>query len=123
MKLGYLVSQYPALSHTFVLREVLALRRHGVDVSVVSIRKCDRPMTTLSVDEAQEAKRTFSVMGAGAVHALLTNLRVLCRHPLGYVRGLLYAWALSRGTPRLLVMYSLYFLEAVVAGITSRGRG
>ena len=44
MKLGYLVSQYPALSHTFVLREVLALRRHGVDVRVVSVRKCDRPM-------------------------------------------------------------------------------
>ena len=71
----------------------------------------------------QEAKRTFSVIGAGAVHALLANLRVLCRHPLGYVRGLLYAWTLSRGTPRLLVMYSLYFLEAVVAGDYFEGQG
>ena len=116
MKLGYLVSQYPALSHTFVLREVLALRRHGFDVRAVSVRKCDRAMTALSADEAAEAKRTFSVMGAGSVHALLANIRVLCRHPIGYVRGLLYAWMLTRGTPRLLVMYSFYFLEAVVAG-------
>jgi colanic acid/amylovoran biosynthesis glycosyltransferase len=116
MKLGYLVSQYPALSHTFILREVLALRRHGVDVRVVSVRKCDRPTTALSADEAQEAQRTFSVIGAGSVHALLANARVLCRHPIGYLRGLLYAWTLSRGTPRLLVMHSLYFLEAVVAG-------
>jgi glycosyltransferase involved in cell wall biosynthesis len=116
MKLGYLVSQYPALSHTFVLREVLALRRHGFDVRVVSVRKCDRPIAALSADEAQEAKRTFSVIGAGRAHALLAAIRVLCRHPLGCLRGLLYAWSLSRGTPRLLLMYSLYFLEAVVAG-------
>jgi colanic acid/amylovoran biosynthesis glycosyltransferase len=116
MKLGYLVSQYPALSHTFILREVLALRGHGVDVRVVSVRECDRPMKALSVDEVEEAKRTFSVIGAGSVHALLANTRVLCRHPISYLRGLLYAWTLSRGTPRLLVMYSLYFLEAVVAG-------
>jgi colanic acid/amylovoran biosynthesis glycosyltransferase len=116
MKLGYLVSQYPALSHTFILREVLALRRRGVDVRVVSVRECDRPMKTLSADEAEEAKRTFSVKGAGLGHALLTNIGVLFRHPFGYLRGLHYAWTLSRGTPRLLVMYSLYFLEAVVAG-------
>lgn len=116
MKLGYLISQYPALSHTFILREVLALRRHGVDVRVVSVRRCDRPIAELSADEAQEVKRTFSVMGAGSAHAVLANVRVLGRHPLGYLRGLLYAWTLSRGTPRLLVMYSLYFLEAVVAG-------
>lgn len=116
MKLGYLISQYPALSHTFVLREVLTLRRHGVDVRVVSVRNCDRPMAELSSEEAQEAQRTFSVIGAGWLHALLANLRVLCRHPLRYFGGLMYAWKLTRGTPRLLAMYTVYFLEAVVAG-------
>jgi colanic acid/amylovoran biosynthesis glycosyltransferase len=116
MKLGYLISQYPALSHTFILSEVLALRRHGVDVRVVSVRRCDRPIAELSADEAEEAMQTFSVMGAGYLHALVANLRVLCRHPLGYVRGLLYAWALSCGAPKLMLMYTFYFLEAVVAG-------
>jgi len=116
MKLGYLISQYPALSHTFVLREVRALRRRGVDVRVVSVRKCDRPIAQLSADEAEEAVRTFSVMGAGYLHALVANLRILCRHPLGYVRGLFYAWALSGGAPRRLLMHTFYFLEAVIAG-------
>ncbi|MBV9724106.1 MAG: glycosyltransferase, partial [Gammaproteobacteria bacterium] len=123
MKLGYLVSQYPTLSHTFILREVLALRRQGLDVCVVSVRACDRPLQALSADEAAEARRTFCVLGAGPVHALLTNLRVLCRHPLRYSSSLLYAWSLSRGTPRLLLMYTLYFLEAVVAGHYFRRRG
>ena len=116
MKLGYLVSQYPALSHTFVLREVRALRRRGVDVRVVSVRRCDRPRAALSADEAEEAAQTFSIMGAGVAHALLANLRVCCRHPFGYLRGLLYAWKLSRGTPKLVAMYTAYFLEAMVAG-------
>src|SRR5262249_30512383 len=80
------------------------------------VRECDRPMTALSAEEAQEAKQTFSVIGAGPIHALRASGRVLCRHPIGYLSGLLYAWRLSRGTPRLLIMYSLYFLEAVVAG-------
>jgi colanic acid/amylovoran biosynthesis glycosyltransferase len=116
MRLGYLVSQYPAVSHTFVLREVLSLRSQGVDVCMVSVRRCDRPLSSLSADEAEEARRTFSVMGAGYLHALIANARVLLRHPLAYLRGLLYAWTLTRGTPRLMVNYSLYFLEAVVAG-------
>ncbi len=116
MKLGYLISQYPALSHTFVLQEVRALRRAGVEVHVVSVRRCDRPMAQLSSDEAEEASRTFSVLGAGVRHAVLSNVRVLLRHPIRYVGGLLYAWSLSRGTPKLLASYTSYFLEAVIAG-------
>jgi colanic acid/amylovoran biosynthesis glycosyltransferase len=116
MKLGYLVSQYPALSHTFILHEVRALRRRGVDIRMVSVRRCDRPLSALNPAEAEEAARTFSVMGAGVLRALLANLRTLVRHPLGYARGLTYAWRLSRGTPRLIAMYTAYFLEGVVAG-------
>src|SRR5215472_12343741 len=104
MKLGYLVSQYPRLSHTFVLHEVRTLRRYGVDVHVVSVRECDRPMQQLSTDEAEEAQRTFSVLGAGTLHAVIANLRVLLRHPIGYLRGLVHAWTLSRGTPRQIMM-------------------
>ena len=116
MRLGYLVGQYPAVSHTFVLREVLALRRQDIEVYVVSVRPCDRPLALLSADEAAEAQRTFSVIGAGWQHALLASVRILLRHPLGYFRGLMYAWRLSRGTPRLIVNYTWYFVEAIVAG-------
>jgi colanic acid/amylovoran biosynthesis glycosyltransferase len=115
-RLGYLISQYPAVNHTFVLREVLALRRAGLDPCTVSIRRTDRPAEMLSADEADEYRRTFCVLGAGLAHAVLANLRTLLRHPVAYVRALAYAWRLTRGTPRLLVTYSAYFVEAVVAG-------
>ncbi len=123
MKLGYLIAQYPAVNHTYIMREVLSLRRRGFDVSTVSVRRPDRQSSALSQEEAAEEKRTFSVLGAGAFHALAVNLRVLARHPIRYFRGLTYAWALTRGTPQLLLSYTVYFFEAVVAGhyFTSRG--
>jgi colanic acid/amylovoran biosynthesis glycosyltransferase len=115
-RLGYLISQYPAVNHTFILREVLALRRSGLDPCTVSIRRSDRPAEDLSADEADEYRRTFCVLGSGPAHAVRANLRTLLRHPLAYVRGLAYAWRLTRGTPKLLISYSAYFIEAVVAG-------
>ena len=120
---GYLISQYPAVNHTFILREVMALRRQGLDLQTVSIRMSDRPLGSLSADETEEYRRTFSVVGAGALHALGANLRVALRRPLAYLRGLGYAWKLSRGTPSLVVRYTLYFIEAVVAGDLFERRG
>jgi glycosyltransferase involved in cell wall biosynthesis len=123
MKIGYLISQYPAVNHTYILREVLSLRRRGVEVLPVSVRRPDRAAAALSEEEAAEAQQTFSVLGAGAGYAFAINLRVLMRHPIRYIRGLGYAWALTRGTPRLMLSYTVYFFEAVVAGhyFTSRG--
>lgn len=123
MKLGYLIAQYPAVNHTYILREVLSLRRHGVDISTVSVRRCDRSGEKLSEEELAEAGRTFSVLGAGAVHALVVNLRVFARHPIRYCRGIVYAWTLARGTPRLLLSHTVYFLEAMVAGHYFASRG
>ncbi len=115
-KLGYLISQYPAVNHTFVLREVLALRRAGLDPCTVSIRGSDRTADFLSADEADEHRRTFYVFASGLGHWLRANFRTLLRRPVAYARALLYAWRLTRGTPKLLVTYSGYFIQAVVAG-------
>lgn len=41
-RLGYLVSRYPGISHTFILREVLELRRQGFEIEVASINPPDR---------------------------------------------------------------------------------
>lgn len=122
-KLGYLISQYPALNHTFILHEVRSLRRAGFDVHTVSVRRPDRPLDKLSAEETDEQRRTFAIFGAGPWHAAVTNLKVLLQHPLRYCRGLWFAWRLSRGTPRLLVSYTFYFLEAVVAGEYFRRHG
>ena len=32
MRVAYLINQYPAVSHTFIRREILALERQGVEI-------------------------------------------------------------------------------------------
>ena len=65
-RLAYLVSRYPAISHTFILREVLGLRKLGIEIEVASINSPDRPTETLTADEKAEAARTFFVKAAGS---------------------------------------------------------
>ena len=38
MKIAYLVNHYPAISHSFIRREILALERLGHEVLRISIR-------------------------------------------------------------------------------------
>ena len=54
-RLAYLVSQHPAFSHTFVLREVQNLRKQGFEISVASINPPDRPLEALTSAEREEA--------------------------------------------------------------------
>ncbi len=39
MRIGYLTSQYPAASHTFIRREIETLRAQGIDIATFSIRR------------------------------------------------------------------------------------
>ena len=115
MKIGYLVSQYPAVNHTYLLREVRSLRALGFDVLVVSIAPPDRPPEALAESEREEAARTLTVKTAPFTSLLRAHLAALVRHPTGYLRGLVAALSLGGGARRLL--YNLfYFAEAVVAG-------
>jgi colanic acid/amylovoran biosynthesis glycosyltransferase len=43
ISLAYLLSQYPAINHPFMLREVRRLRELGFEIQVASIRPPDRP--------------------------------------------------------------------------------
>ena len=61
MRVGYLLSHYPAVSHTFVLREIYALRRLGVEVETFSIHRT--PTDQLLADAGrEEAVRTYAVL-------------------------------------------------------------
>ena len=49
--IGYLVSQYPAVTHTFILREIRSLRALGWDVRIVSVGAPDRGREKMSREE------------------------------------------------------------------------
>jgi hypothetical protein len=91
--LGYLVSQYPTVSHTFILREIRTLRALGFDVRVVSIRQPDRSPDQLSPEEAEELRLTFSVLGGGLLRILRAHLRCCgARWPMPPRSGMPSGW-------------------------------
>ena len=113
-KLGYLISQYPAFSHTFILREVLGLRALNLDIQVASINSPDRPDEHLIADELSERKRTFYVKSAGASVALLALFGFLRREPGAVLRGLLLALRLAGSDIRCLPLQIAYWAEALI---------
>jgi colanic acid/amylovoran biosynthesis glycosyltransferase len=109
-RLGYLVSQYPAVNHTHILREIRGLRELGFEIHVVSIRPPDRVAAQLTETEKDEARATFTVLRAGAPAVLGAHVAALLRRPRKYLSGFSLALRLDglKGV--------FYFAEAIVAG-------
>lgn len=116
IRLAYLLSRYPAISHTFILREVRRLRGMGFGIRVASINSPDRPDSGLTEEERQEAASTYYVKRAGALGALCAHAAVLFRRPWSYIRGLFYALRLGGADMGRLLYNVLYFVEAVMVG-------
>lgn len=110
---AYLVSRYPALSHTFIEREILGLRDQGVRVETFSVRAAPADSLVSEVMK-QEGARTRPLIGAGAVTWLRAHLRLLRSSPDAWLRGLGRALRTGPLSPRARVWQVFYFAEAVV---------
>jgi glycosyltransferase involved in cell wall biosynthesis len=115
-RLAYLVSRYPSISHTFILREVLSLRAQGFHIRVASINPPDRPFGELTEEERTEADRTCYVKRGAVSRLPAALLACLLRHPVGFFRGLAFSMRLG-GTDFAKILYGLfYFLESLLLG-------
>ena len=120
----YLLSIYPAVSHTFFLNEVRELRRQGFNVEVASINQPDIQPSSMHEAEAEEMAGTFYVKSSGAACALWIATKTLLRRPAVFIRGLSAALRLGRGNLFAIVYGLFYFAEALILGdwMHSRGR-
>lgn len=116
LRAAFLVSQYPAINHSFLLREIRQLRTLGFDIHTVSIAAPDRPSASLTAEEREEESRTFYVKPLGLGGALPFHLSAFFFRPAAYIRGLVYALSLSRWSLPKAVSLLAYFAEAVVIG-------
>lgn len=114
--IAYLVSQYPATSHTFILREVKGLRRGGMQIDTASINADPRPLATLTADEREERQHTYVVKQHGVRGALAAHTAALWRHPRGYWAGLKAACKRSIANPRKTLLNLFHFTEALMIG-------
>lgn len=122
--LAYLTGEYPKVSHTFILREVAALREQGWPVEACTIRRPD-PKTIVGADQQAEAARTFGVIEAAKSPARLTRALIwaLRRDPRAVARAARLAWAIRPPGIKAALWQGFYLLEAIVLAHHLAGRG
>ncbi|RKZ41720.1 MAG: colanic acid biosynthesis glycosyltransferase WcaL [Gammaproteobacteria bacterium] len=116
IRMAYLISQYPAISHTFILREIRILRHKGFDIKVASINTPDRSLDKLTTIEREEAQNTYYVKSHGLMGSLKAHVYTLLTQPLGYIRGLFFALSLGKFDLKKILYGFFYFVEAVMIG-------
>ena len=122
LRLAYLSSKYPAISHTFILREVEALRRLGVEIQTLSIRRTPADEQLSQADRAA-ADSTVSILPVAPGRLLECHARAFIDRPIRYLRTLARAARLSPGGVRGGLWRLFYFAESIVLWDECRRRG
>lgn len=122
VKVLYLIGQFPAINHSYLLAEIRHLRALGFDVRVASVSDPDRPPEQLSPVEQEEAARTYYVKSVPLLKIALLNTSEFLRHPIRWLRGLFFALRLAHSL-RPAVYHIAYFAEAILVGRYMRQGG
>lgn len=112
-RIGYITSQYPRTSDTFIRREVDVLRQSGVHVNVMSIRR-PAPEEGASSERQPEQQRTSYILPCSPIRLARCHVGILLRSPLRYLSGLVLALRVRPVGLRGLVWSLFYFAEAAV---------
>ena len=108
--LAYLVAEFPAANHNYLLGEIAGLRAAGLDVHVVSVSPSSQPPAQQGVLGREEGKRTYYIKATRPWEALACIIATALRRPRRCCAGLWYAFKIGgwRG--------AFYFAEAVLLG-------
>jgi len=109
--IAYLCSEYPAISHTFIYREIESLRKAGMTVHTASIRKPSN-LQFMTAAEQDEAAQTLMVLATPLPLMAKAHLHSLLKKPAGYLRMAFEASKLLFKGPKSPVKALAYFVEA-----------
>lgn len=112
--IAYLTGEYPKVSHTFIQREIGAMRALGLKILPCTIRRA--PPETLAPDQQEEARETFCVLDAAKSpkRLIMAHLRTLQRNPRAWLEALRLAWKTRPPGAKASLWQLFYFLEAAV---------
>lgn len=109
-RVAILNTRYPALSHTFIEREIRAIRNHGMDVLTVSIRKPEAKDRLSENHRAAERETVYVLDGVSGLIAAM--FMCLITRPIGTLRGLVVSQTLSPPGIRMHLLHLAYWVEA-----------
>lgn len=113
VRVGYVVSQYPAPSHTFIRREVESLRRQGVQISTFSIRRPAAAQLTTPEDRSSfDTTRFLLPLSLGGL--AIAHVSAALTRPFAYFRLLGLATRHRAPGPKALLWSLFHFAESIV---------
>ena len=119
MRIAYLTSLYPAASHTFIRREIHALRQLGVSVDTFSVRRSnDYP----DLETENEARATYYLVGRSVTAYIGAHLTEFSRYPVRYLGTI--RMALRHRAPGLkgAFLSVAHFVESILLAAELRHR-
>ena len=122
MKILYVTSSLPALTLTFIYREIFGLRRKGLEVETVSM---NRPAPESVSEEAQGLlESTLYLDQVSLMRKIGAVFSVMFRRPRGFFRCLgLYFWARPMKNARDYARLAYHLIEACYLYGKYRNRG
>ncbi len=113
-RLAYLTSLYPAVSHTFILREITALRELGFTVKSCSMRR-PGPEHLTGSEERAELETTYYIIHAGKrPMVMLRAIGAALQSPRRLAAALGLAWRTAPPGARGFLKQMAYLAEALV---------
>lgn len=110
IKVAYLTTQYPKVSHSFIRREILAIETNNIEVSRISIRGWGDEL--VDPVDIQERAKTQYVLQNGVVGLLMATLRILLSRPVGFFKAFGLALKMGIRADRSWPYHVIYVLEA-----------
>lgn len=114
--IAWLLSRFPAHNHAFMLREMERMRELGFHVHAIALGDPDRPPERLTAPEREAFTRTWYLNRQRWSAIAAAHIRVLLRHPAGWLRGLMAALTFSGWEWPRIPSNLKYFAGAVAAG-------
>lgn len=111
VRVAYLVSRYPAVSHSFIRREIAAVEAEGISVSRFSIRSADRSQLPERRDQ-EEFEKTIFLLRDNRAALIVSAFLVVASQPMRALQALRIAFANCEWRPIDLVRRIAYFVEA-----------
>jgi len=112
MRICYFVSEYPAVSHTFIRREIAELERNDLDILRVSLRRNDRNLVDAA--DLSEKSRTRYILDGSITKLLSAFANALRRRPRALAKAGLAAGRMMRRSSRSPLFHLAYLAEALV---------
>lgn len=110
LRLAYLTTEYPKVSHTFIRREIVELERRGHYVLRLAIR--DGGGAIADPADQEEHRKTIHCLSLPKLQLLLSAIIVKASNPLRWLRALRMTLRMSRASDRGFLRHAAYLIEA-----------